>query len=540
MLISKNCKLMDIENISILELNGYSYYYDGFVYAYGYNSGEESVMFLANEYMKTGIIPFERLHGAFSILIKSPDESAIFFTDNSYMHVLYVHEYGISSSFLKLLDYLLSKDCSFSFNKEALAQKYCVGRTFFNKTLISEILLSDSSEYYYINDGKIEKKKKQISDIDEINNSITPDELFNNISKSLLDMKVSVALTGGYDSRLVYSFMKNRMPVLPTLSGDNESDIDIVISKKVAQKATDKLYLVHTCKPFISEDILHDMFKVFDGSSSFVEESWYRLYKYFEKLSNLGCKIHLTGDGGVLHKDWEWMQDLPFYRKKDTDLEKFYHQRLAFNYDDKYLSSSLKKEANEMKSKILLQLQTYKRSINTQSYDMLYYHVNGRRDVVYNRKIHGITQYAPLLERDIVAYSYRLPRRKRFFYNNIRSLITQQNKKIARVPTNYGMTASNEKFFLLRDVIFQIIDYGKKLIRMIGRKVSGKTLLCGSVSTWEISQDLSKLNCFQEAVNFCKEFDMIDKNVEISKFSKKQIEFILQVYFIAKYAKISS
>jgi len=502
-------------------------------------AGEDSIRYIAEEYEKTGIIPFNKLHGAFSMLIKNPDGSSCVFTDNSHMHVLYIHNDAISDKFLNLIDYLLSSDdCKLSLDPEAIAQQYSVGRTFFNKTLITEISLSDSFIYYYINNNKIEKRKKEIYDIDEDQDKIEPAKFFNYLSEALHGRKISVALTGGYDSRLIYSFMKNRMLVQPTLSGDDESNIDIVVSRKVATSAGDNLKLIHTVKPIISDEVLEEMFKVYDGSIDFVRDGGYRLYKYHTELGNNGYEIHLTGDGGVLHKDWEWMQDLPFYHKKHTDLNRYYSQRLAYSYNSNYSGSFIIKETTEMKNKIVSELQKYKRSINTQSYDMLYYHVHGLRDVAYNNSVNGVIEYAPLFERDIVAYSYYLPRLRRFFYNNIRSMISQQNYIISRIPTCYGTTASDEKIFLLRDIIFQMIDYSKKFIRMIGRKINGKSLFCANVNTWNIGEDLLKLDCFQEALEFSKKSRIVDKNVEKPMLNKKQQECLLQVYFTAKYARI--
>lgn len=537
MIINKNSEITDIDSYIILYLNGYVYYCNGLFFMYGRRAGEESIRCFAEEYEKNNTIPFNSLHGAFSMFIKNPDGSTIAFTDNSHMHVLYIQDYAISDSFLKLIDYI-SKDYKLTLNVEAIAQQYCLGRTFFNKTLISEISLSDSYDYYYIHNNKIERRKKEVYDIDEKQNIIDPEEFFNYLSKALEEIKTSVALTGGYDSRLVYSFMRNRMAVQPTLSGDNESNDDIIVSKRVAKSINDNLKLIRTLKPTISDDILNKMFITYDGSPDFIRNGGYRLYDYHMTLGNEGYKVHLTGDGGVLHKDWEWMQDLPFYNKKNTNLTRYYFQRLAYSYNNKYAGCLINKESIEIQGKVLEKLQKYIRSINTQSYDMLYYHVHGLRDVVYNQCVNGVMEYAPLFERDIVAYSYHLPRRRRFFNNNIRCLISKQNRIISRIPTCYGTTASNEKLFLFRDIMFQLVDYGKKLIRMMGRKINGKTLFCGNVSTWNVSEDIIKLNSCKEAIEFCKAHDIIDKSAEISKINKNQLECVLQVYFTAKYARI--
>lgn len=226
-------------------------------------------------------------------------------------------------------------------------------------------------------------------------------------------------------------------------------------------------------KPKVTDEALERVFHAYDGLTVSADTSSFRLYDFYQQLSARGVDTHLTGDGGVLHKDWEWMQDLPFYNKRTTNLKRFYEQRLAFNLDSRNSGPLIIGELDAMSERVIAGLGQYVRATNTQSYDMLYYHVNGRRDRLYSQRINGVSLYAPLMERDFVSSSYALPRRRQLFYNHMRILTTGQDAAIARIPTVYETTASNDWNFLLRDSAYQIVDYGRKAVRMAGRRFLG-------------------------------------------------------------------
>ena len=228
------------------------------------------------------------------------------------------------------------------------------------------------------------------------------------------------------------------------------------------------------------------------------------IQSFFKKhLGEKNTILFLTGDGGALHKDWEWMQDLPFYHRRKTNLNRFYDQRIEFLKYNNYLGEKLCPVYTNQKKRILAHLKEYSRSINTESYDFLYYYISGNRRLYYNLHEFGVFMYAPLNEFEYVRYSYHLPRRKRFFYNQIRKLTTGANKQVARIPTNYATTASSEVRYLMRDVFLQGIDYSKKAIRMFGRKFFNRSFFVSAPFEWDID-DIRLLPYASEALSYAK------------------------------------
>lgn len=537
MLISKDGDIRQENHCHAAIRKRYKYYLNGFLFVSGRPAGRESLEYLAREYEESGQIPFSELHGAFSVFIKKPEGQIIAFTDNSHMHAIFISDNAISDSFISLVQYLHNNaHAKLHFLPEAIAQNYSVGRIFFSKTLIEEIMISNPFMCYVVEDERIRTERKGVNDIGYCDHSFEVSTFFDDLSFALSDINTSVALTGGYDSRLIFTFLKNRMKVLPSLSGDNCKHRDIIVSKEVADCAGYTLNLVNVTKPEITDEQVRNMFHIHDGIFGCLRPEIFRLYEFYQSLADIGIKLHITGDGGVLHKDWEWMQDLPFYNKKKTDLYRFYEQRLAFNRDTKDAGDYILSEIEQMKNTIVDQLRVFKMETNTQSYDMLYYHVNGPHDWYFSMSICGVDLYSPLLEKDFVSYSYALPRFQRFFYNNMRNLTSKEDAAIARIPTYYGTTESNEFRMIVRDVWFQLIEYVKKLIRMIGRKVRRKTYFTSDVITWSIEQDLRNLKISQQAVDYCKKVGIIQAQTSMQSLSAAHIMCALEIYLLAEYA----
>jgi len=149
-----------------------------------------------------------------------------------------------------------------------------------------------------------------------------------------------------------------------------------------------------------------------------------------------------------------------------------------------------------------------------------------------------ISSYAPLWELELVRYSYHLPRRKRFFYNSMRDITTKANPAIARIPTGYGTTASNEAPYVIRDVFFQIVDYFKKACRLVSRKVLKKSLFVGRVTTWSTEQEVRELDLSKKALEYCIQKGYIAEGTNLSEISYSLLGRIIQIYMLADYLEI--
>lgn len=536
MIVNKEGITGDLRNIKHFCFDECDYYLHGNLFCLNHDSELESIKWIHEQYKQTGVVPYEAMMGSFSCIMQGKDGKVYAFTDNSNMHCLYYSSSEISTSFLELIEYKVQNKCELFFDEKSVCEMMTLGRFYFDKTLVQGIGTSLSDKVYYFQSGMVHSSSKKISNIGAKSWIKTEFDFLQDISLSLKDKKKVQALTGGYDSRMVYVCMKKDKQVQLFISGDNDANEDIVISQKIASITGDPIYVHRTPKPdfFNLPDIIEKMFQYVDGMFPFLDAGTYRLFDFVSYFSNQGYEMIITGDGGVLHKDWEWMQDLPFYNKKKTNLERFFRQRIEIIEQNKNIGARLSK-IYELQSKCIVEkMQKYVRESNTKSYDILYYYVTGNRSSRYTASYNNTWLYAPLNEFEVVKYSYNLPRFKRFFYNNMRDNTTQANKSVARVATGYGTTASSEARYIFRDIWFQLQDYGRKAIRLLRRKILNSNESKEQLLTWSFRECITDLNIIKEAIEYLKCEQILKENVFVESMTDMEISAATLLFLLHK------
>lgn len=515
-----------------------SIYLDGLLYTYGKKAGIETVNWLYDEFCKTGKVPYELLRGAYSIILEQEEKITVF-TDNSNLHCVYYSKDYVCNRFLELVSTVAS--CKeLKLDDVALCEYYTLGNVFFDKTFFSDIHILNSRQVLVINNGLIKVEQKGIDDIEGRTSLSSINEYFDKFAYSISELRVCQALTGGYDSRLIYACLSKHLDDHVAISGNDPNHTDIKCAHEVAKINGDELEIIGIEKPSFTEELLDDVFNSLDGIQSVDFDADIRLLSFKKALSNR-FDLHLTGDGGVLHKDWEWTQDLPFYNKKKSNAKKFYHQRLYYIKNDSHLGKRLLEPFKEQQSRFVDELNKISKSVNTQSYDSWYYYVSGNRRVNYNNNpVPGIISYAPLEEIDVVRYSYALPRFERFFYNSMRKTISNENMRVARVKTNYGTNASTETKYLIHDCFSQLAEYTRKASRLISRKIFGKTAFNNSVLDWDLEMEIRKSTTLRNAIRFVKENEYIKNSIKEEQLSYTEIQRIMHIHWIYSYAANSS
>lgn len=537
MIITGAEKFIGEKNMRVAKFQNTEFFWDGLIYVPGFKAGADTVAALAKMFHDSGTFPFAKLRGSFHLIVRTPDR-VLAFTDNSQLSAIYVHPQAVSTRVLPLVQLLSEVDSApLNLSTTAIAQAYAVGRIVTEETLIESITLLDSDKYLEFREGGLTVEDKGIDDIDHTESGFTPEGFFDALAVALDNGQVSCALTGGYDSRMVYAFLANRMSPIPTLSGDAPITADARVGAKVARVSGRALQFIKTPMPSITDKYLQDLFVDQDGMPGFNSDSSIRLHEYYSKLASLGITTHLTGDGGVLHKDWEWIQDFPRYRSRRTNLGRFIRQRITFNFDAKGAGALIQADLNGLFGRLSRKLHKYLAPTNTQSYDKLYWHVNGRRTSYYNAVQH-VNLYAPLLERDFVAYSYALPRKRRFFNFQIRHLITGQNAAVARVATSYGMTASSELRYVTRDVFYQLRDYMRRATRLVGRYIMGRTPLLESAISWSSDEAVRSSELVGQAVAYARKIGLIEASASAMSLSRAHLDCLLQVFLTARTARL--
>lgn len=520
-------------NGKVLKFDDVEIYVDGLIYTYGRKAGNDTILWLYSEITKGNGIPFNLIRGAYSCIIKT-SKRIVAFTDNSNMHCVYFSEHFLSNSFLCLIEHEQKHGTILCIDEEAVCEYLTLGNVYFGKTFYKNISILDAQSILVIENNTIHIEDKKIGDLEEESHVSSFKDFFSKLAYSISDYRVCQALTGGYDSRLVYVCMSQFMEDHVAISGNDEKAKDIKYASQVANANGSSLQIIGAKKPDLTQNLIDTIMQYNDGIEPFDIDTSIRLIEFKKRLSQ-EYELHLTGDGGVLHKDWEWSQDIPFYRSKKSNARRFYYQRLCYIDNKKILGDKLKRYYNNQENRFISVLNLLSKSINTESYDSWYYRVSGNRRVYYNNNpVPGLVSYAPLMELDIVRYSYALPRRLRFFYNSMRNEISSIDLRIARIKTNYGTTASNEKIYLIRDVFFQLIEYSRKAYRLLGRKVLKRNVLSEQISNWSMESELRDFEFTNEAIATAKEAGYICNDVSINDLSYAEIKRIIHIYWLMR------
>jgi len=512
----------------------------GFVFIYGRKAGADTVTYIDQRLHVDGEIPFSELHGSFDYFIVKNDGTVYAFSDNSNQQCLYVSGQTVGSSFLEMIEDFGSKGKRLYFSSNALCEYLTLGNVFFENTLANEISVLSSDRYALLSQGRVKVCSKNIGGIEGKSTLPSIQSFFDQLSYSVQGMHVCQALTGGYDSRMVFACTKDHLDMELGFSGNDEQDPDYICARNAAASCGKELCYVRTAKTALTDETVEKLLVAGDGIQPLSVDAALRLLQFKTMFWETGCTLHFTGDGGVLHKDWEWMQDLPFYNRRHTDVRRFYHQRIAFDVSSGMLGPSLLEEYAGQESRFVSALQAYTKQSNTQSYDSLYYSISGNRRFYYNANpVPGLISYAPLNELDLVRYSFHLPRRSRFFYNSMRHTICASDVRLARAATNYGTTASDEPLYLLRDTWFQGVEYGKKAVRMLGRKLFHVNAFVRDPVTWNYQNEFRCLPLTSAAVAFAKETDLIDPVAHEKALSYATLQRLVHIYWLASRHQIS-
>ena len=127
---------------------------------------------------------------------------------------------------------------------------------------------------------------------------------------------------------------------------------------------------------------------------------------------------------------------------------------LKFPVDDRLLGVRLRSANAELRAGIIKRLEPYRKATNTQTYDAVAYSYSQATEEgrAISSSSNLLPRYCPLVELDIARFAYGLPRRRRFFNNYYRQVMTSLNPPVAAIATSTGgMTCSSRPAHVVLD-----------------------------------------------------------------------------------------
>lgn len=477
------------------------------------------------------------LKGCYFIVIKDKRRNTFYsFIDNSGLFQAFHSDKAICTSFLELVKWEgLSK---VNLNKEAVVEFIHFGNIFFNKTFFDLIKkIPRQSILSFSQEGKICFSEKLIPDLDEKNDKFSFLDFFEGFVSSIKDEKVSIDLTGGIDSRLLAVLLDYFGLEFETAVVGIRGNQDIEIAKEVASILKHDIYITYHSIDELEED-LYQLFVMTEGLCNILkchtqlQDNRYRLER--------DVSLKLSGAGGELYKDFWWLQDFPFYKKKRANLERLFDLRIApIPFKHFYLSDDYIEISINLRQKVLKELSKYIRDTNTKTYDNIYFNykmseTGGR--FLTNNFYSGLKGYAPLLELDLVRYGFNLPRRERFFNNFHRKIITSINPGVAKIQTTgSGMSVSSKSLDIIQDIGKYLVNISIRLTKKVAQKYIKRTYFQESPIHLDLYSKLRKLSIAKDSIDLLKDEGIINKKIDIDDIDNNYIGSFISLAFLMKY-----
>ena len=540
MLLIKN----DMTNLSarerFIQYDDYTVYWKGFIYIPFIHSGEASIKEFIKKIKEIGIQEaIQLLHGNFFVtVIDHRMKKSYSFIDNSGLFEAYYANDLISTSFLEIVkeSKLTTKDL----DKRRVIEFLNAGVLYNKRTFFEKVKKIDRLEILVFHENQRSVLYKVEMNLEPLEEEFFFD-FFEGFAKSVETQSVSVDLTGGIDSRLLATTLDAKdVSFECSVSGSNK-DKDVAIAEEVAHMLNHSI-IVSERPSTIEEKEIEQLFYFCDG-----------LYEIFNaysgrnsqlQRSNRGVDLIITGAGGELFKDFFWLQDFPQYRKTISDIGKLFHTRISpIKFDTNLLSEQYGPFNMDYSKNAINELRKYEKNINTKTYDQIYYFY--RMQALAGRLLTSsssiVNSYSPLLEYNLVRVGYNLPRKKRFFNNFHREIITKINPKIAKIQTTEGkLTVSSEKLELIKDTSKYVSDKGIRLAKKVVQRLLKKTFFSTRYHHQSFYQSVRALPIATEAFEILIKENIIKKNKKLTEVRDEHLGRIISLGLLIKYIETSN
>lgn len=520
------------------ENSDFKVYFQGLIYIPYIESGIESIKKILAQIKNNKINDIGNIKGNFFIfIIDKTTGRKYFFIDNSGLFRVFIHNDVISTSLLELAKYSHLDDSQLDY--EAIVKFLHFGFTgYFNRTFFKPVRIIDKTEIILY--GENNEPLSRDKEIPTINQPIDMDMLdfFKGFYESVKEKKISLDLTGGIDSRV-------NVALFQYLNADYELAIsgieglkDIEIPGRIARILNKDFFVTYHNIDDISDETLQDLFYVSDAQIDL--NIFHRRHQLNLDRKKRGVDIQIGGGGGGLYKDILWLQDFPFYNKKYANIERFYDLRVeAVAYPHHNLGERTRTLSQNMRQSIIKKLEAFRLDSIGQTYDnILYNYKIPAHQAVYNAIGNKVIEtYEPLLEPDLARLSFGLKRRRRFYNNFEREIITKYCPEISKIKTTENVSSSAKLADKLKDFGTYAFNKQMRLAKQILRKVLKKTFFQPNPNHPGIYKKVAGLDIFRDQLAILKDYGIIDKSLKIENISTGDIGKFLVIGLLLRELK---
>jgi hypothetical protein len=450
----------------------------GLIFIHGVSAGSPTIHKITQSLYDTSLASLcQELRGVFGLFIFDKTRAQWQITvDNAGLYHIYHDHDTVSTSFLELLAF--KNVSSRQICAAAAAEFLALGWIHWRRTLVDGIATIGHDEIIELELGSAGTRNVKRTVRKELpppgGNLESFLAHYAYLAEALVGRRVSVDLTGGFDSRLNACLLGGYGLDFEVAMSGRPGVSDVVISEQVARTLGKDLHLTLHDISSLDSDLL-DMFREGDGLSDVVLHHLSRQLQGERK--SRGIEVAISGDGGALYKDFWWLQDMPRYSSSRINFERLYDLRIEpSTLPQNYLAGDVAAAYAGLRRHTLEQFATLAARTNTESYDNLYYYYNmpvacGR--FLTNHINNYVDFAAPLLDHRNVMFGFSLPRSTRLFNRFHRRVLTEHCPKLARLMTTSGVSASAEGWIVVSDAFGYGMSMGRRLRKKIGQRLFG-------------------------------------------------------------------
>ncbi|HEX3429813.1 MAG TPA: asparagine synthase-related protein [Rhizomicrobium sp.] len=510
----------------ILETDLCTIRWKGFLFVRGCLAGKESAARILAEWRRSG--PEHALalgKGSFALcVVEKPSQAFWYAVDSFGLMRLFVSARMVNDDFFAHIRRLgADREC---IDREALAAFFRFGFYDRQRTLDRRIRVLAGNEIARLPaGGTVRLLQKLTPDREAQTVPFDFDAYIRDLSLAISSERISLDLTGGFDSRLVAASLAQACaPIMEAVTSGQERNRDVGIARRIAAKlGLTHVWNRHQIAGFENRARKH--LHLTQGQMGIL--TYDHMYQIQTGRVSRGMTLGIGGAGGELWKDFLWLQDFPWLTGQ-PDFQRLYRRRLEPRKPSgAFLTPGIAASFDSAASDYMAEMhERFGRLPRTAGYDSVYAEL--RLPFLMGPSVTaavglGIPHFSPLLDREGVSFSIRRPHGERLFSRWHRHTIARVAPPLLRERTTEGLSARSG-LAAVTDAPFYLADKIGRAAQKISQRLNLPDVVQHAVEDPQTLGYAQRLRVSEDAIERLKAFDIVSGSTGPQQLSRAALD----------------